>query len=256
MLRYLLPFVSFSAMALGQAVELTNPRTSPEDVAAGAKTFRSHCATCHGIRGEGGVGPALAAGRFFHGSTDDALLKNISDGLPGTEMAGLFYSPDRVWQIVAYIRSLNQNPRAEVPGDIAAGNALFQSKGCVRCHRVQGEGGRLGPDLTSIGKSRSAENLRDSILNPNAVVQPRYWVFEGAGKDRTLYSGFLLNEDTYTVQILDFQEQLRSVNKSNLSSYKVKKDSRMPSFGKTLTDGQITDLVAYLSSLRPKGDSE
>jgi len=256
MLRFLLPFVSLSAMALGQAVELTNPRTSPEDVAAGAKTFRSHCATCHGIRGEGGLGPALASGRFFHGSTDDALLRNISNGIPGTEMPGLFYSPDRVWQIVAFIRSLNQNARREVPGDIAAGSALFQSKGCVRCHRVQGEGGRLGPDLSSIGKSRSPENLRDSIVNPDAVVQARYWVFEGAAKDGTTYAGFLLNEDSYTVQILDFQEQLRSINKSALSSYKVRKDSRMPSFGKTLNDGQITDLVAYLSSLRPKGDSE
>src|SRR4029077_8083337 len=107
-----------------------------------AKTFRSHCATCHGIRGEGGIGPALAAGRFFHGSSDDALLKNISDGIPGTEMAGLFYSPDRVWQIIAYIRSLNQNTRTEVPGDIAAGRGLFHSKGCTKCHRVQGEGGR------------------------------------------------------------------------------------------------------------------
>jgi len=252
MFRYLLLFVSLSAMALGQ----TNPRTSPEDVAAGAKTFRSHCATCHGIRGEGGVGPALAAGRFFHGSSDDALLKNISDGIPGTAMAGLFYSPDRVWQIIAYIRSLNQSSRSDVPGDLGNGRSLFTSKGCMRCHRVQGEGGRLGPDLTSIGKSRSPENLRDSIVNPNAVVQPRFWVVEAAGKDGTAYSGFLLNEDTYTVQILDFQERLRSLDKSGLSNYKVKKDSRMPSFGKTLTDAQITDLVAYLSSLKPKGDSE
>jgi len=252
MFRYLLLFVSLSAMALGQ----TNPRTSPEDVAAGAKTFRSHCATCHGIRGEGGVGPALAAGRFFHGSSDDALLKNISDGIPGTEMAGLFYSPDRVWQIIAYIRSLNQSSRSDVPGDAGNGRSLFTSKGCMRCHRVQGEGGRLGPDLTSIGKSRSPENLRDSIVNPNAVVQPRFWVVDAAGKDGTAYSGFLLNEDTYTVQILDFQERLRSLDKGGLSNYKVKKDSRMPSFGKTLTDAQITDLVAYLSSLKPKGDSE
>ena len=256
MIRYFLPFLSFSAMALGQTVELLNPRTSPEDVAAGAKTFRSHCATCHGIRGEGGVGPTLAAGRFFHGSSDSALLRNISDGIPGTEMGGLFYSPDRVWQVIAYIRSLNQNTRSEVPGNAGAGVALFQSKGCVGCHRVHGEGGRMGPDLTSIGKSRSPENLRDSIVNPNAMVQPRYWVFEGAAKDGTAYSGFLLNEDTYTVQVLDFQERLRSINKSALSSYKVKKDSRMPPFGKSLNDGQITDLVAYLASLRPKGDAE
>jgi len=246
MFRYLLLFVSLSAMALGQ----TNPRTSPEDVAAGAKTFRSHCATCHGIRGEGGVGPALAAGRFFHGSSDDALLKNISDGIPGTEMAGLFYSPDRVWQIIAYIRSLNQSSRSDVPGDVGNGRSLFTSKGCMRCHRVQGEGGRLGPDLTSIGKSRSPENLRDSIVNPNAVVQPRFWVVEATGKDGTAYSGFLLNEDTYTVQVIDEKERLMSIAKRDVEVFDVSVKSSMPAYADKLSADEIADTVAYLLTLR------
>ena len=69
-----------------------NPRTSPADVAAGAKTFRSHCGSCHGVNGEGGRGPNLTSGVFFHGSSDLDLLNNISDGIQGTEMPGLFYS--------------------------------------------------------------------------------------------------------------------------------------------------------------------
>ncbi len=114
----------------------------------------------------------------------------------------------------------------------------------------------MGPDLTYIGKSRSPEYLRDSIMNPNADVQPRYWVVEAVSKEGTRYSGFLLNEDTYTVQFLDFEEHLRSLNKSALVSCEVEKNSRMPSYRGKLKDSQIQDLVAYLSSLKPRGDSE
>src|SRR4029077_6310423 len=78
-----------------------------KDVAAGEKTFRSHCAPCHGMHGEGGRGPNLASGRFYHGSSAADLLKNISEGIPGTEMPGLFYMEDRIRQIIAYIRSLH-----------------------------------------------------------------------------------------------------------------------------------------------------
>src|SRR3712207_431087 len=74
--------------------------TSPADIEAGAKTFRSHCSPCHGLKAEGGRGPNLATGIFHHARTDAELLQVISDGIPGTEMPGLFYSPDRVWQIV------------------------------------------------------------------------------------------------------------------------------------------------------------
>ncbi len=60
----------------------------------------ANCAPCHGYNGEGGRGPNLAAGRFYHGSTDLDLFNNVSNGIPGTEMPGNFYSADRIWQIV------------------------------------------------------------------------------------------------------------------------------------------------------------
>jgi putative heme-binding domain-containing protein len=229
-----------------------NPRTSPEDIAAGARTFRSHCAPCHGIHGEGGRGPNLALGIFYHGSTDPALLKNISDGISGTEMPGLFYSPDRVWQIVAYIRSLNSGSSAHPPGNPAQGKLLFGAKRCDQCHRVGGEGGRLGPDLTNIGEIRSVNNLRQSIVDPNADVRQRYWVVKATTKQDKAYIGFLMNEDTYTVQFMDMEEQLHSLAKSDLAQYQVEKISKMPSYGELLKTNEVDDLVAYLWSLRPK----
>ena len=234
-----------------------NPRTSPADVAAGAKTFRSHCSPCHGLHGEGGLGPNLASGRFYHGSRDIDLLNNIADGIPGTAMPGLFYSPDRVWQIVAFIRSLNAAAAAAKPaGDPRTGAELFRSKGCARCHRVNGEGGRLGPDLTQVGQSRSPEFLRQSILDPNADVQPRYWVVHCQDRSGAAYEGFLMNEDTYTIQFIDLQERLHSLSKDQLKEYRVEKTSKMPSYKGTLSDKQLQDLVAYLSSLRPTGGAQ
>lgn len=222
------------------------------DREAGAKTFRSHCSPCHGMNAEGGRGPNLAQGVFYRGSTDDALLHNISNGIDGTEMPGLFYSPDRVWQVVAYLRSLSQNEKA--PGDAVRGAALFAAKGCAGCHRVAGQGGRMGPDLTQIGSSRSLRHLREAMTNPDADVRQRYWRVSATGADGKALGGFLMNEDTYTVQLLDDAGNLRSVEKAGLRDYAVAKKSKMPSFAK-LTAAELDDLVAYLESLRRPGGS-
>src|SRR5213594_2536508 len=96
------------AASLAAQQEVSKPRATPDDIKAGAKTFRFHCAPCHGLRGEGGRGPNLVTGRFYRGATDADLLKNISEGIPGTEMPALFYMEDRVRQVIAYIRSLPQ----------------------------------------------------------------------------------------------------------------------------------------------------
>jgi putative heme-binding domain-containing protein len=220
-----------------------------KDVAAGENTFRSHCAPCHGLHGEGGRGPNLASGRFYHGSSDADLMKNISEGIPGTEMPGLFYMEDRIRQIIAYIRSLHVSEQSI--GDVRRGAALFQSKGCTGCHRAGAQGGRLGPDLSQIGTMRSVENLRQSIIDPGADVQPRYWVVsfqDASGKE---VQGFLMNEGTYNVQFMDMQEQLHSYEKAALQNYKVEKISKMPSYRDSVTNEQVNDLVQYLSSLRP-----
>jgi cytochrome c oxidase cbb3-type subunit III len=234
------------------AQQVKNPLISAEDVAQGEKTFRSHCSPCHGLKGVGGRGPNLANGVFYHGGTDANLLANISDGIPGTEMPGLFYSSDRVWQVVAYIRSLNAGYQRPSEENIEAGKALFKSQGCEQCHRIDGYGGRMGPDLSEIGKTRSREHLHQAIVDPNSDVRPRYWVVSLSGADGRKYEGFLMNEDTYTIQFIDMSEQLHSMQKSELTSYRIDKTSRMPSYRAKLSDGQVGQLVDYLSTLRPE----
>jgi cytochrome c oxidase cbb3-type subunit III len=233
--------------------EVRNPRTTTADVEAGARTFRSHCSACHGMNGEGGRGPNLANGVFFHGRSDADLLASISGGIPGTEMPGLFYNSDRVWQIVAYIRSLNAGSAGKPAGDPGAGAGVFRSSGCANCHRVAGSGGRLGPDLSLIGQTRSPENLRQSIVDPNADVRSRYRLVECKDRSGKSYEGFLMNEDTYNVQFIGMDQQLHTLAKAGLAQYKVERTSKMPSYRGKLSEAQVQNLVAYLSSLRPEG---
>jgi len=241
----------WAATVLAQQDEIRNPRTSQTDVSQGEKTFRSHCSPCHGLKAEGGRGPNLTAGIFYHGSTDADLLRNISDGIDGTEMPGLFYSPDRVWQVVSYIRSLNAAPRQFPAAAVAAGAALFNANGCAGCHRVNGAGGRMGPDLSSIGMSRSVEHLRQSILDPGADVRQRYCVVTVSDAAGKTFDGFLMNEDTYTIQFIDPAGRLYSLEKAGLKSFRIDRVSKMPSFKGKLSDDEVNSLVAYLSSLRP-----
>lgn len=245
----------YAAALFGQTEDVRSPHMTTADVTAGAATFRSHCAECHGLKAEGGRGPNLAEGNFYHGSSDSDLLKNISDGIAGTEMPGLFYSPDRVWQVIAYIRSLNEP--SKVTGDNKKGESLYRAAKCSNCHRIQGEGGRMGPDLTNIGKIRSAQHIRQAITDPSADVRQRYWVVSLITDEGKTMTGFLMNEDTWSVQFIDLAGQLQSIPKSGLKDFKVEKTSKMPSFKERFNAKELDDVVAYLSSLRPgKGGTE
>src|SRR6266487_1874454 len=131
----IVPILLIAAAAFGQDAEVKNPHTTPADVAAGSKIFRSHCAECHGLKGEGGRGPNLTTGVFFHGNTDADLMRNISDGIPGTAMPGVFFSPVQVSHLIAYVRSLSQSGDANPPrGNSINGEKLFREKGCIGCH--------------------------------------------------------------------------------------------------------------------------
>ena len=224
------------------------------DVAMGAKIFHSHCAECHGLKGEGGRGPNLTTGQFYHGSTDADLMRNISEGIPGTAMPGVFFSPVQVSQLIAYVRSVSQSGSSERPeGDAAHGAKLFREKGCVVCHLIRGEGGVRGPDLSLIGSQRSVEYLLQSLLDPNATVLRDFWVANITLENGESYSGFLKNEDTHYVQILDFKRGLLSLPKQDFKRFDIDKSSIMPSYKGRLAEAEVGDLLSYLWSLQRQG---
>ncbi|HZO52712.1 MAG TPA: c-type cytochrome [Bryobacteraceae bacterium] len=243
-----------TALALGQTQPVKNPHTTAADAAAGARIFRSHCADCHGLTGKGGKGPDLTTGVFFHGGSDAELHRTITDGIEGTAMPGQFFSADQVWQIVTHVRALSRGGTAKAPpGDPVRGTALFNAKGCNGCHLIRGNGGVQGPDLSFIGSQRPATQLRQSILDPSETVDRTYWTAEVTLENGEAYKGFVMNEDTYYVQILHPSRGLLSLPKRNFRKFEVSKASLMPSYKDKLNDAELNDIVAYLWTLqRPR----
>ena len=242
-------FLFRAAAVFGQAIPAHNPYSTSADRVAGAKIFRSHCAPCHGEGAQGGLGPNLASGAFYHGGTDADLYRSISEGIPGTAMPGTFFDGQQIWQIIAYLRSLSGS--SEAPrGDPRRGEKLFREKGCAGCHLAQGEGGIRGPDLSSIGSRSSVEHIRESILEPNAQIAPEYHVVRITLRNGSSYAGFVMNEDTYTVQLLDFSKGLETLRKAEIRNFERDSGSSMPSYRGKLSDSELDDLVSYLWSLK------
>jgi putative heme-binding domain-containing protein len=219
----------------------------------GDRLFRLHCAGCHGLDGHGGLGPDLSRGEFRLGSSNEAISETISKGITGTPMPATLLSREQLGQLIGYIKSLAAGRRVTIPGNPDAGEKLFAGRGgCTRCHMVRGEGGSLGPDLTYIGSSRSPAQLRASILRPAEDISPSYWSVDAADKDGITYTGIRLNEDTYSIQIIDTNQTLHSLIKNNLTKLKIDTtQSRMPA-SSGVTQTELDDLVAYLYSLERK----
>lgn len=248
-----------SLLAVVLSAQVRNPRTSPEDIAAGARSYRSHCAECHGLKGEGGRGADLTSGEYRHGSSDAALFKTIDDGIPGTQMPGIYFEDVQLWQLVAYVRTL-ATPGSPQPakGNRANGETLFFGKGgCAACHMIDGRGGRTGPNLSVVGSSRNPDHLRASLLKPSEDFPSSWWTAQAEDKQGNRFSGIRLNEDTYTIQLLDPRRDLVSLAKADLRSLRIEtKVSAMPSYEGKLSASELDDVIAYLSSLRRKARDE
>ena len=229
-----------------------NPYTSDEDVRVGGELFASRCSVCHGADGRGDRGPDLTREVYRHGNSDRAIFMNILSGIPNTGMPSVRLSDQEMWQIVAFVRSLRAPAEMADTGDPDAGRELYVRHDCARCHFVGGEGGRLGPELSTIGWSRSPVHLRASIVDPGGDIEEDFRQVRVVGADGRPTVGVLLNEDSYSIQLLDMAGRLRSFMKSDLQEVESPDVSLMPSFAGRLDDTELDDLVAYLSSLRQR----
>jgi putative heme-binding domain-containing protein len=233
--------------------------------ANGQRQYQLSCAPCHGVNGEGGRGPALAAAKLPRAPDDAALASIIAQGIPGTQMPGTRMTGDERQRLIGYVRGLGVSKSPAVGGDKKSGEQIFWAKAnCGRCHTVGPRGGRLGPDLTEIALRRSSTHLRATILDPapnipdsftfyrRVVFMPDNFV-EVRVVTRTGQSirGVRVDEDAFSIQLRDDSDRLYSFRKDELRELVKEWDKTpMPAYRSILTDSELGDLVAYLSSLR------
>ena len=225
---------------------------APADIAYGSRLYDAQCTTCHGANGDGVGGVDLRSGRFRNAVTDQDLTRVITNGIQGTGMLAFKFDPSELSGIIAYLRNMNAFDRGSVKaGDAGRGRMAFDGKGgCARCHRVGAQGSRVGPDLSDIGAVRSAGSLLRSLTDPTSQMMPINRPVRAVTRDGTVINGRRLNEDTYTVQLIDDQEKLVSLTKTDLREYTIVTVSPMPSYTDRLTQDEIADVVAYLLTLK------
>ena len=227
-------------------------QSPPSDIAGGARVYAALCIGCHGPTGAGVGGIDLRQGPLPRAATDAALTALLAKGIPGTGMPAFRLDPNDARMLVAFIRSgFDANAATTPAGDAVRGRAIFEGTGqCLSCHRVNAVGRDVGPDLTSVGRTRTPAAIQRSLVDPTGSMLPINRPVRAVKRDGSVIAGRRLNEDTYTVQIVTEEGRLRSLVKSELAQWSVSTTSPMPSFKDTLKPEELIDLVAYIASLK------
>lgn len=225
---------------------------STTDIQAGARLYGAQCALCHGQNGDGIAGVNLARQQFRRVSSDEDIRNVITTGVAATGMPSFRLQPVELDGLVAFIRSgFDQIGTPFKVGNAARGQAIYEGNGaCATCHRVNGKGARAAPDLSDIGAIRQPAAIQRSLLDPTRGMLPINRPLRIVTREGRTIRGRRVNEDTFSVQLIDREERLVSLSKSDIREYVLGTTSDMPSLAGKLTGDELADLLAYLLSLR------
>jgi putative heme-binding domain-containing protein len=243
----LLMVCAASSVALAQAPGGGPPPPNGEQL------YRENCIECHGPEGDEVPDVDLGRGRFRRATTDPELVGIVLRGIPNTAMPPGNFSEAQAAAIVQFLRAKATRAAASA-GNAANGKALFTGKGnCLSCHRVNGVGARTGPDLSEIGRLRHSTDIERAIAEPDFIIVPSNRYVRLVTRDGATITGRMLNQDIFTVQLIDSKEKLRSLMRADLKEFTFIDKSPMPAYRGTLSAQEISDLVSYLVSLQGGG---
>jgi putative heme-binding domain-containing protein len=244
--------VGSTAVVAQQGAQIHDTQYPDVDIAHGANLYAARCATCHGAQGDAIGGVNLRSGKYRNAITDRDLAGFIRAGSQAAGMPPSALDDTDMVGIIAYLRNMNSFDAATVKaGNVVRGRAVFEGKGeCTKCHRVGRVGSYVGPNLTDIGSVRSAGSLQRSLVEPTSQMMPINRPVRLVTKDGTVINGRRLNEDTYSIQVMDDRERLHSLRKDDLREFTIVKTSPMPSYKDTLSPEELGDVLGYLLSLK------
>ena len=175
----------------------------------------------------------------------------------GREHAKLSSELVKAADLNSLLPALNSSNQVALLAQIAGGNAVRgqaiyeqASLACTVCHRIDGEGGVVGPDLSSIGASAPPDYLLDSLVNPSAKIKEGYRMSIVTLKNQNVISGAISEETRNAVVIRSAFGKETRIPKREIASRQTSPVSMMPGgLVAGLREDELVDLLAYLSSL-------
>jgi putative heme-binding domain-containing protein len=166
-------------------------------------------------------------------------------------MPSFDFEKDELDRLVVYVRTLSGSAgqAAPVAGDASKGRQVYERSGCAGCHRIGMQGSVYGPELTRIGAGRSADYIRESIVNPSADIPEEYRGVTVMTREGKRITGVRINEDTFTVQLRDASQNFRMFQKDEVQQVTHETKSLMPAYD-ALAGADLQNLLAYLDTLR------
>jgi len=158
--------------------------------------------------------------------------------------------------VLGYLRTLQGRSAAEVVrGDARKGEQLFYgSAHCSDCHMVKGQGGFLGPDLTTYGASLSAAEVRGAIVGTGKEAEPRRPATDVTTRAGQTLTGIVRNEDNFSLQLQALDGTFHLLLKSEVSKIEAHTEALMPSdYSSKLSVAELDHLVAYLLTVARAG---
>jgi quinoprotein glucose dehydrogenase len=138
-------------------------------------------------------------------------------------------------------------------GDAAEGKRTFverQDAACFRCHKINGEGGEVGPEMAGLGARMTREAILESILLPNKAIAPGFENVLVALKDGTTYAGLLKSESDSELTINSPEDGLITVRTADVQARDRGLSSMPEELGTILSKRDVRNLVEFLSPLK------
>ncbi len=237
-------------VALAAAATAQHTAGNAEAILAGKRQFETRCAGCHGADGEGGEhGPNIVDARHPRTRSAEGLREIIRNGILDAGMPAFQLPEADLDQLLAFVVSLTA-PAMEnaVPGDAEAGKRFFFGKGnCSSCHMVEGRGGLVGPDLTSVARERRLGQIEQTLRNPSLRVTPGYGVVSVRLRDGRTLRGLAKNESNFDLQLQALDGRFYLLRRGEIAEEVREQKSLMP----PVEAGQpeMQNLLAYLCRL-------
>jgi len=224
---------------------------------AGKAEFQRTCGTCHSL--------TVVTAKHL----SDSGWENVVDNMI---TRGAQVTPDDEEQIVRYLAanfgiasSRSSTPESAAPqgtrnpasapvqpipvldaSQVAQAKALIRKNGCLSCHRINEEGSYSGPYLGDVAANRTAEGIRSALVSPGKELAPQNRSVRLVTQDGKTVIGKLLNQDGFSVQLIDASGHLLTFQRANLQDFDIVTANSMPSYADRMSAQELSLLIRYL----------